>query len=163
MAVAALNKQAQGYRSANYWLLLLSIDLATLLCFKHKRVLFKPIWRSDFLMCFLHHCRGFTPLPWFPITTMASHHHYISICSIGIKLSKMAGNSTNCSFKSSSTKITWMTVQQWRIAWKQLHEIHIMHWIIELHILTPSPLNFPMLFTMPQNKHLIKSRTQYTS
>ena len=29
MAVAALNKQALGQRSANYWLLLLTIDLAT--------------------------------------------------------------------------------------------------------------------------------------
>ena len=37
MAVAVLNKQALGHRSANGWLLLLTIDLATFMIFQAQQ------------------------------------------------------------------------------------------------------------------------------
>ena len=62
MAVAALNKQALGYRLANYWLLLLSIDLAT----------FYGV--SSTIGLHLSLFVGLTSSHVFPTTAVAPHH-----------------------------------------------------------------------------------------
>ena len=94
MAVAALNRQALGHGLANYWLLLLSIDLA----------MFYDV--SSTIGRYLSPVRGltsyyafFTPLPWPPTTPI--NHPYVSTCDIDEKLSKMVGNSVSYSLKSS--------------------------------------------------------------
>ena len=109
--VTTLNKQALGHRSTHYWLLL-SIGFAT---FKHKRTSFETIWRSNFFMCFS------LPLLWLPTTTTPNQPSLSKHLWYWWKLSKMAGNSASYSLKSSWTEISLVTVQQWRIACKQLH------------------------------------------
>ena len=91
MAVAELNKQALGHSSANDWLLLLSIDVATfyVVLSTYKRTSFELVWRSNFLTCFL------------PTTAMAPYHPYVNTCGIDEKLFKMVGNSVSYSLKSS--------------------------------------------------------------
>ena len=94
MAVAALNKQALGQRSANDWLLLLSIDLATFygIC-STTGLHFSPFG------C-LTSSRVFSPpLSWLPTTP--NQPPYTSTCDIDEKLSKMAGNLASYSLKGS--------------------------------------------------------------
>ena len=62
MAVAALNKQALGQRSANYWLLLLSIDLVT----------FYDV--PSTVGFHLSPFAGITSSHFFPVTAMAPRH-----------------------------------------------------------------------------------------
>ena len=63
MAVAALNKQALGYTSANDWLLLLSTDLATFYgIFSTTGLHLSPFGGPTSSRVF------FPPLPWLPTT-----------------------------------------------------------------------------------------------
>ena len=94
MAVAAFNKQAQGHRSANYWLLLLSIDLAAFYDASSTRGLYLSSFGGlTSSRVFPHYYHGFLPSP--------TNHPYVSSCDIDEKLSKMAGNSASYSLKSS--------------------------------------------------------------
>ena len=94
MAVAVLNKQALGQRLANYWLLLLSIDLATFYDASSTRGLHLSSFVGlTSLRVFPCHFRGSPPPP--------TNHPYASTCGIEEKLSKMTGNSASYSLKSS--------------------------------------------------------------
>ena len=94
MAVAALNKQALGHRSANGWLLLLYIDLATFYDVSSTPGLhFSPFSGPASSCVFPHHCHGSPPPP--------TNHPYASTCGIDEKLSKMVGNLASYSMKSS--------------------------------------------------------------
>ena len=94
MVVAALNMQAMGHRSTNYWLLLLSIDLATFCDVSSTRGLhLSPFEGLTSSRVFPYHYRGSLPSP--------TNHPYASTCGIDEKLSKMVGNSASYSLKSS--------------------------------------------------------------
>ena len=107
MALAALNKQALGPRSANDWLLLLPIDLATFYDISSttglylstfggltsSRVFSPPLLWLPTAVVAPHHCCGSPPPP--------TNHPYASTCGIDEKLSKMVGNSVSYSLKSS--------------------------------------------------------------
>ena len=86
MTVLSLNNHALGHRLANYWLLLLSIDLFIFIMFQAQE---EPIWKSNFHMCF------------FPAAAMAPHHPHVSTYGIDEKLSKMVSNLVSYSLKSS--------------------------------------------------------------
>ena len=122
MAIVALNKQALGYRSRNYWLLLLSIDLATFYDVSSTRGfhlnLFRSLTSSHILSCLYH---GFPPLP--------TNQPYVSTCGIDEKLSKATH------WRVHELKYLW-----WLYNWGELHGSSSMHswdiilWIIELYI-----------------------------
>ena len=94
MAVAALNKQALGHKSANYWLLL-SIDLATFYDVSSTKGLHLSIFGGLTLShVFPRHCHGSPPPP-------PTNYPYVNTCVIDEKLSKMAGNSVSYVLQSS--------------------------------------------------------------
>ena len=93
MAVVAHNKQALGHRSANYWQLLLSIDLATFYDGSTTGLHLSPFGVLTSSRVFPHHCQ------WLPTTP--NQPPYVSTCGIDEKLSKMVGNSASCTLKSS--------------------------------------------------------------
>ena len=80
MAVVVLNKQVLSYRSANYWLLLLSIDLGTFKTFYDV-----SSTRGLYLSPFESHV-------FFPGTAMAPHHPQPTTPVKALeRLSKMVG------------------------------------------------------------------------
>ena len=85
MAVAAFNKQALGHRSANNWLLLLSIDLAAFYDISSTTGLHLNPFKG------LTSSRVFSPpLPWLPTNPQPTTP--MSTCGIDEKRSKMVGN-----------------------------------------------------------------------
>ena len=80
-AVVALNKQALDHRLANYWLLLLFIDLATSYDVSSTRGLYLSPFGGITSSCvFPRHCHGSPPPP--------SDHPYVSTCGIDEKYLK---------------------------------------------------------------------------
>ena len=85
MIAAAFNKQALGHRWTNYWLLLLSNNLATFYDVPSTRGLhLSPFRGLTFSHVFSLHCRGSPPSP--------TNQPNASSCGIDEKLSKMVGN-----------------------------------------------------------------------
>ena len=93
MAIAALNKQALGHTLANYWLLLLSIDLGTFYDVSNTTGFHLSLFGGLTSSCvFPRHYRGYPPPP--------TNHPYANTCGIE-KLSKIVGNSVSYSLQSS--------------------------------------------------------------
>ena len=122
MVLAALSKQALGYRLLNDWLLLLSIDLDA----------FCDIWstRGFCLSPFeslSSSCVFSLPLPWLPTTPI--NQPYVSTCGIDEKIT-MAG-----SLRINELKYLWWLYNGKGLCGSSfMHSWDIVHWIIELHI-----------------------------
>ena len=75
----AINKQALGHRSANCWLLLLSIDLPTFYDVSSTRGLHLSAFGGLTSSRVFYHCRSSSPTP--------TNHLYLSTCGIDGKVS----------------------------------------------------------------------------
>ena len=128
--MAALSKQVLSYESANYWLLLLSIDLTTFMMFQAQEGFiwsqFGSLNSSPVFPVFPCHCCGSPPPP--------TNHWYVSTCTIDEKHSKMVDIwhiSPSYSLKHLWTEISWWPYNNGELCGSSsMHSWDIIHWII---------------------------------
>ena len=98
----------------DYWLLLLSINLATFYNVSSTRRLHLSLFGG------LTSWRISPPLPWLPTTP--TNHPYVKTCGIDENYLKWWEIQLATRWRVHKLKyIPLITVQQWRNAWKQLH------------------------------------------